>query len=41
VGLGLQYAGIGIRIRFDWDNDMLELGLGHAGIGISICWNWD
>jgi hypothetical protein len=36
---GLGYAGIGIRICWNWDNDMLELGLGYAGIGIRICWD--
>jgi hypothetical protein len=37
MGLGLRYAGIGIRIWWDWDYDMLGLGLRYAGIGIGIC----
>jgi hypothetical protein len=41
MGLGFRYAGIGIRICWYWDYDMLELGLGYAGIGIGICYNWD
>jgi hypothetical protein len=40
MGLGFRYAGIGIEICWDRDNDMLELGLGYAGIGITICWDW-
>jgi hypothetical protein len=41
MGLGLRYAGIGIRICWDWDYHMLELGLEYTGIGITICWDWD
>jgi hypothetical protein len=41
MGLGLRYAGIRIRIGWDWVYDMLELGLGYGGIGITICWDWD
>jgi hypothetical protein len=37
LGLGLGYAGIGIRICWDKEWDMLGLGLGYAGIGIEIC----
>jgi hypothetical protein len=39
MGLGFRYAGIGIRICWDWGNDMLELGLGYARIGIRIRWD--
>jgi hypothetical protein len=39
MGLGLRYAGIGIRIRWDWVYDMLELGVGSDGVGIKICWD--
>jgi hypothetical protein len=41
MGLGLRYAGIGSRIRWDWDYDKLGLGLRKDGIGITICWDWD
>jgi hypothetical protein len=41
LGLGLEYAGIGIEICWDWDRYMLGLGQRYAGIGIGICWDWD
>jgi hypothetical protein len=41
MGLGLRYAGIGIRIRCAWDYDMLGLGLRYAGIGIEKRCDWD